>query len=304
MTCSYCGSRNGVGETRCRRCGRKAGDTLTGEFPITTGNLAPQLHPSPRPTKPEGPQVIAAAAGASASAPAAASLNNLSRAVQVPLFRERPSSNIIPIETYAPAPPRPAPKPRVKPATTPGAPRPKRPRASEDQGSLDFLPAAPPAPKKLGTTVEAVIYCDAPVAHVLHRAVAAAIDWSLVMLGVGLFLLIFRMLGGPIVLSKPNLPIFGGAIALIAFMYGLTWALAGAETLGMRAARLRLITFDGFAPEPRHRALRFLGSCLGYTTMLGLLWSLADEESLGWQDHISRTFPTYKEFDQQTFRQA
>ena len=250
--------------------------------------------------KPEGPQVIAAAAGASASAPAAAS-PSLSRAVQVPLFRERPTSNIIPIEHYA-APARPAP---ARPAAKPSAPRARRPnRIDENQGSLDFLPPAPPAPKKLGTTVEAVIYCDAPVAHVMHRAVAAALDWSMVLIACGLFLLTFRLLGGPIELSKANLPYFGGALAIIAFLYGLTWTLAGAETLGMRAARLRLITFDGFAPEPRHRALRFLGSCLGYTTVLGLLWSLADEESLGWQDHISRTFPTYQEFDNQTFHQA
>src|SRR5205085_182036 len=150
-----------------RRCGRKPGDTLS-DYPITTGNLAPKLQPSFRPERSEGPQVIAAAAGASASAPAAAS-PSLSRAVQVPLFRERPTSNIIPIETYAPAPPRAIP---AKPAgAKPATPRPRRPRGvSEDQGSLDFhpadfLPSAPPSPKKLGTTVEAVIYCDAPVAH-------------------------------------------------------------------------------------------------------------------------------------------
>src|SRR5262245_50360654 len=197
MTCTYCGSRNGSGETRCRRCGRKPGDSLSSDFPITTGNLAPQLNPASRAIKPEGPKAVPAPPGALASAHAAAS-PNLAHAVQVPLFRERPSSNIIPIETYAPAPPRPAPKPAARPST----PRPRRPsRVNEDQGRLDFvppdfLPPAPPAPKKLGTTVEAVIYCDAPVAHVLHRAVAAGLDWAMVTLGVGLFLLVFRFLGG------------------------------------------------------------------------------------------------------------
>src|SRR5688572_21408097 len=188
MTCTYCGSRNGLGETRCRRCGRKPGDTPSGIFPLT-GNLAPKLEPLPQLLPEEVLETLAAA--------------NLSRAVQVPLFRERPTSNIIPIADYAP--PRPAPKPEAKPATH--RPHVKRPsRVSENQGSLDFLPPAPPAPKKLGTTVEAVIYCDAPVAHPLHRAIAAAIDWSTVLIGYGLFLLTFRLLGGSIVLSKANLP--------------------------------------------------------------------------------------------------
>jgi hypothetical protein len=31
------------------------------------------------------------------------------------------------------------------------------------------------------------------------------------------------------------------------------------------------------------------------------LWSIWDEESLGWQDHISRTFPTPLEVETLTF---
>jgi len=60
----------------------------------------------------------------------------------------------------------------------------------------------------------------------------------------------------------------------------------------MRWTRLRLTTFDGFTPEPRHRLLRMLGSCLSVCSVVGLLWSLVDEEGLAWQDHISGTFPT------------
>jgi hypothetical protein len=33
-----------------------------------------------------------------------------------------------------------------------------------------------------------------------------------------------------------------------------------------------------------------------------LLWSLGDEESLTWQDHISRTFPTAEESDKDVLR--
>ena len=60
-------------------------------------------------------------------------------------------------------------------------------------------------------------------------------------------------------------------------------------------------TFDGFPPEPRHRALGFAGSCLSFCTVVGSLWALADEESLTWQDYISRTFPTPLASDSQIF---
>src|SRR5450432_4211247 len=54
MTCSYCGTRNGEGEHRCRRCGRKPGDSLTGGFtaPLTEGALAAQMHPVQAPAAP------------------------------------------------------------------------------------------------------------------------------------------------------------------------------------------------------------------------------------------------------------
>jgi len=125
----------------------------------------------------------------------------------------------------------------------------------------------------------------------------------MVLIGIAIFFGTFRFFAGPLVLTKANLPIFSGAIVLIALAYGLTWAIAATETPGMRWTKLRLITFDGFPPEPRHRTLRFIGSCLSYCTAIGLLWSLADEESLTWQDHISRTFPTYPEAENHTFRQ-
>jgi len=214
----------------------------------------------------------------------------LARAVQRPLFTDRPAPNVIPFETYAP----PAPRPRKsdQPRTDLAKPRRARPPVSEAQTSLDFLPAVPEQPRTLGTTVEAVIICEAPVATPIHRAIAAILDWSMILIGYGLFLLAYRLAGGQFVTGKSNLILFGGMLILLAFTYGLFWAIAGTETAGMRWARLRVITFEGFPPEPQQRVLRFAGSCLSIGTVLGLLWSLADEESLAWQDHISRTFPT------------
>ena len=139
---------------------------------------------------------------------------------------------------------------------------------------------------------EAVIFCEDPVAPRLHRAVAAGLDWSMVLLAYGLFLVVFSLCGGEFVLDKTSLLLIGAVLPLLACLYRLTWATAGKETPGMRWAKLRLTTFDGFPPKRNQRLMRFAGSCLSLSTVVGLLWSFADEENLAWPDHISGTFPT------------
>jgi uncharacterized RDD family membrane protein YckC len=213
----------------------------------------------------------------------------MGRPFQASLFQ---SSNVIPIERYTPVEPRPRQRAEA-PAKTRA---PKRPRVPEGQGSLDFLAPAPLKPRTLGTTVEAVIFCDAPVAVKVHRAVASALDWAIVLIAYGAFLAIFRAMGGSIVLNdKVNVMMFGGVLLLFASLYGLLWTLGGGETMGMHWTRLKLLTFDGYPPDRKQRFLRFMGSSLSLCTVIGLAWSLVDEEGLGWQDHISRTFPTPRE---------
>ena len=280
MTCGYCGTRNGDGEHRCTRCGRRPEDTLIGGFaqPGVNGALATQLQPAPRiqlveRTPPEQGLRVAP---------------NFSEAVQASLFQ---ASNVIAMRPRVESKPRARAESAAKPPSQrPAARRPKP--VPEGQGSLDFLPPAPAKPRQLGTTVEAVIYCEAPVATTIHRAVASALDWSMVLLGYGLFLLGFYMLGGQFQLTRNNLTVFGAMFLLTGFTYGLVFAWAGVETAGMRWTQLRLTTFDGFPPDGRQYWVRFGASCLSRCTLLGLLWSLADEESLAWHDHISRTFPT------------
>jgi uncharacterized RDD family membrane protein YckC len=289
MTCSYCGTRNGDGEHRCTRCGRKPEDTLIGAYstPVVTGALATQLQPVTRMRVVERQQPEE-----TRQAP------DLSQAVQASLFQ---TSNVIAMPGRTEA------KPRVR-AEGPARPSPQKPASRrakpvpEGQGTLDFLPPAPAKPRQLGTTVEAVIYCEAPVATTLHRAVASALDWSMVVLGYALFLLGFYLLGGQFDLTKSNVTIFGTMFLMTGFVYGLLFTWAGAETPGMHWTQLRLTTFDGFPPDHRQRVVRFCASCLSRCTQLGLLWSLADEESLAWHDHISRTFPTPQDSRTLVFR--
>lgn len=286
MTCSYCGARNDESDHRCQRCGRKPGDTLNGEFTFhrTQGALA---------TKPRPMMVVEMPS----EAPPART-PDLAGAVQANLF----TPNVIAMPNRGPQRP-----PRQRAATPgtlankPAAKRTPRP-AAEGQGQFEFFAPLQAKAKTLATTVDGVIYCEAPVATPLHRALSAAIDLSMIVMGYGLFLLTFVLCRGEIVLNRPNLIVFLGMFAVIAATYGMFWTIARTETPGMRATHLRLITFDGFPPEPQQRAARLLGTCLSIFSVLGILWSLADEEGLGWQDHISRTFPTPHELESCVFR--
>ena len=88
---------------------------------------------------------------------------------------------------------------------------------------------------------------------------------------------------------------FAGAFLFIALFYGFVWVLTGTETAGERWTGLRLINFDGSPIDRRERAVRFAAACLSFCSAgLGVLWSLADEESLTWHDHMSKTFPTIR----------
>jgi uncharacterized RDD family membrane protein YckC len=290
MICSFCGSRN-HDEDRCRKCGRRPADTLNGEFSMmrTEGALAAKFQPEAR--------------AAVADLPPAR--RPIVRAVQQPLFPDR-QSNVIQFAEYAPLIPTPR-KPTPHKAGSKAGVKPRtanRRRSAEGQGLLDFMPPQPATPRTLTTTVEAVVACDSPVATTLHRAVAAALDWGLALIGYILFLAVFFAMGGEFTWNRINLMVFAGALLLVGFTYGLTWALLGADSAGMRWTGLRLTTFDGFPLERKQRLLRFAGSCLSLCTVVGQLWCLADEENLTWQDHISETFPTPRRVQAQVFRRA
>lgn len=297
MTCSYCGGRQYEEDNRCRRCGRKAGDTLTSEVTMhrTDGALAEQVQPAM--WMPPGPVGL----------PGSRPLSKFAHPVQGSLFWERPATKVIPFESFQTAASSTTSRQRgtaKSGSRTSSRTNSRRtPNVHDEQGmlDLDFLPPAPPKARTLGTTVEAVIYCEDPVASRLHRAVAAGLDWSMVLLAYGLFLLVFRLAGGEFVFDKASLLMIGAVLPVLGCLYGLTWAIAGKETPGMRWANLRFTTFDGFPPERSQRLLRFAGSCLSLCTVAGLLWSFADEESLTWPDHISGTFATPKRADSQIF---
>jgi uncharacterized RDD family membrane protein YckC len=265
---------NSDDDRRCRRCGRPQKHLFAA---ATAGALAAV----PQPARSEPSR-------APAALPPALPFTAPRQAM---LFQDRFARNVIPFDGVFEPPAHPKPKTAARVSTRVTS----RPGAANDaQPSLEFLMPAPPSPRKLSTTVEAVIDCDAPVAAPMHRACAAAFDGSMILIAWGLFLTVFHLMGGSFPATKPMILIMGAAALLIAMFYGFVWVCAGGRSPGMRAFSLTLINFDGYPPDGASRWLRYLGACLGYCAGgLGLLWALLDEESLAWHDHISKTFPTF-----------
>jgi uncharacterized RDD family membrane protein YckC len=122
---------------------------------------------------------------------------------------------------------------------------------------------------------------------------AAAIDFSLVLVAAGAFALAaYVWMGG---FALPGNPVywFAGLSALLGFIYKAGWALAGVDSPGLRGCHLRLVNFDGMEPSRAERFRRLSWSLLSLLAGgLGLVWSLVDEETLSWHDHSSKTFLT------------
>jgi uncharacterized RDD family membrane protein YckC len=199
---------------------------------------------------------------------------------QPSLFSSREVPRVVPFESISPSA-APAPTRRV----TSVAHRPRRRRVVAGQQSLEFSPAS--------RLAEGAIYCDSPVAIPAHRVTAAALDGSLIVMALAAFELVFRFFGGEVILSGKTLPMYLGVVAGVLLLYKLLWGLSNGDTPGMRWARLTLVNFDGQRPTRTQRLMRGAFGVLSLLAGgLGLLWTLVDEETLTWHDHISKTFPT------------
>ncbi len=203
------------------------------------------------------------------------------------------------------------------PQVTPPAARPAPPQqrrksqgAASGQASLDFTATTAPHPKTLTNGVPASNYCQRPVATVAHRFFAAVIDTAMILLGFFLFVagaqLAGMAVGAPEILGSgtPFLIMLGSFLFGVTAFYGVIWMFAGRETAGMRVAGLELITFDNSPLDPTTRLIRIATTWLSIGSAgLGVIWAIADEEKLTWQDHISKSFPTFREGDNTLVKQ-
>jgi uncharacterized RDD family membrane protein YckC len=286
MHCPHCRAVNQQAEERCVHCGRRLKGTPQPVYPIRASSArgtatAPALQPLPGPEDLSGVDLFPG------------NTPQETPNYQPSLFRDGSAgSKVIPIPTLTPL------HPYHRGATRGDAPR--RPsarmsasraqhRRSDSQQMLGFQDSPAEVRIQPGESID----CDAPVAAPTHRLVAAAVDGSLILVGVGVFLTIFFLSGGQVALDRQALSFIFGVTAVIALFYRALWCLANGDSPGMRFAGLRLVDFDGRRPDREQRGIRQVANLLSLLSAgLGLVWALVDEEKLTWHDHISKTFPT------------
>ena len=279
MTCNYCRAQNHSDDHRCSRCGRRLSDEPAARpamFPVQQSAAAPKLDtveaPAPLPAiaRP-GPQLVR----------------------EVPVAPVPASREVVQPSLFGPME---VAKSRAEAAAqATHVPRPRPPRKRPDptaQGTLDF-DATADGSRALPTSVEAAVYCNAPVAPATQRMIAGAIDVLVPLAGFAAFGTAFQWMVGGVELNSQTLPFLGAAAVLIMAFYRLVCCLGNMDTPGVQWAGMRLLDFDGRIPTRAARMRRIAGGCLStVSACLGLLWALVDEEHLTWHDHMSGTFPT------------
>ena len=140
---------------------------------------------------------------------------------------------------------------------------------------------------------ERIITCDRVPASYRSRAVAVAVDAGIVGVSMGLFVAVFVMLGGDLILTPATATVWVVLTTLVGQMYQLFWCLAGGDTPGLKLAGLRLIDCDGRRPDWRRRCIRQISRLASLLVVgLGVVWALFDSEKLTWHDRSTRTFVT------------
>jgi len=123
------------------------------------------------------------------------------------------------------------------------------------------------------------------------RMMAGIVDVSLVLAAFLLFVLVFVACTAHPPTGKAALAEAGMTLAVLFVLYQWLFFTYSDATPGMRYAKIALCTFDD--ENPTRKAMRnrvgalLLSACpLG----MGFLWTLLDEDHLGWHDRITRTY--------------
>ena len=131
------------------------------------------------------------------------------------------------------------------------------------------------------------------VAPMGRRFLAGLVDTLVLLLGGGLFALIFWRAGGHLTPVPPNLAIVALiAVIFVCAYFGLFTALTF-STPGLSWMGIEVRNMEGWPPAPRESILRAFGYLVSLSSlMIGFLWALVDSDGLTWHDRISGTFLT------------
>ncbi len=130
------------------------------------------------------------------------------------------------------------------------------------------------------------------LATVGDRLMAALVDASVVFACFLLSLLVFFFCTAHPPAGKAPLLVAALFLGVLSTFYGwLFLSFGGGSTPGMRYAGIALCTFSDENPTRRELQQRIPATALALLPLgLGVLWALLDEDQLGWQDRITRTY--------------
>lgn len=153
-----------------------------------------------------------------------------------------------------------------------------------------ILESAPPSPP--ASTLHAVPRA-LRVAPLGRRFLAGLADTLVLMLGGGLFALIFWAAGGRISPHPVNVAVLGSILVLFILAYfGLFTALSS-STPGLLWMKLEVRSLGGAPPTPQESFWRAFGYLVSIASLLlGFIWALVDGDGLTWHDRMSGTFIT------------
>lgn len=126
-----------------------------------------------------------------------------------------------------------------------------------------------------------------------QRTYAVAVDAVLVLAASAVFAgVAYRFMAG-MLMGKSLLAAAAVVPMLLWFVYQYLLLVYGGTTPGMRASKVRLLTFAGAAPKMRQRRNRVMGLWLSTASLaMGLLWAFVDVDGLCWHDRMSQTYLT------------
>ena len=158
------------------------------------------------------------------------------------------------------------------------------------------LEAFEAVPAALSTASDAQTHLALPLhtAPLERRLMSAAVDLCLVG-GAWLAAATCAVEAAGPALKAMSLPVTGisvlGSFAVFAVMYQVLFFSLAESTPGMRYARIALCTFGEGNPSRRAMRRRVFSTILAACPLgLGLLWTLLDNDGLGWHDRMSRMY--------------
>ena len=325
MICSYCGHWNSDQETRCGHCGRRAersgretggrapAETAASSFsrlpPISRGRASRGEMPPPLPQwkkqlnlkletyrsrQQTGKQAVAVA-----EQPPPENRPSLPPPTNVIAFQApAPSAVGVSVETEPP-PSKTHDWRRIEKAarTLPPLQRSFEDLINEQTyaGATDQVASGEtPLPEtRAPQAPDATLQQDHAVAPIQARVIAGVLDFSLVVVALGVFLGIFHTGGGTVGTGPEAFRTLAFAFLGLLFFYWIFYLRYVGETAGMTWMKLRVRSLDGGTPTPFQKWLRAGGTILSYCAAgLGFLWSVVDEDKLTWHDRMSRTYLT------------